>query len=255
MESEVSSADIMDFLKKMKIDMDASLSKVNTKMNDIENSIQTLKSENKLLKIENVALRDEISKLSDKLDKVEGHSRRNNLIILGIEGQSNESWSDTEERVRIFMKDDLNLPSHNEIEIERAHRFGSRKSKNCPIIVKFNKFKDRENVFARTKSVLDRKSKYFVKEDFTERVQKQRRELSKWLVRARDKGENGPLKYDKLIIEGVTYTFDQLSNNIVRVEGSEGQHQPIPNSQHTSDSILMNTDQLTTSTGVMGGDE
>ena len=66
--------------------------------------------------------------------------------MFGIEGSVNESWTDTENKARWFIKDELNMPSMENVEIERAHRVGSRNSDTCPSIVKFSKFKVKDDI-------------------------------------------------------------------------------------------------------------
>jgi len=59
-----------------------------------------LKSEKEKLSQENVSIKQKLSNMSIKLDKLEGHSRRNNLLFLGIDGRISESWEKSEQKVR-----------------------------------------------------------------------------------------------------------------------------------------------------------
>lgn len=83
-------------------------------------------AENEQLKMENQAMRSELSYLRSQLDKLESQSRQNNLHINGITGTINESWSVCESKVREFIKDDLDLPDKESVEIERVHRVKSQ---------------------------------------------------------------------------------------------------------------------------------
>ena len=105
-------------------------------------------------------MRKQVSNLMDKIDNLEGHSRRNNLRIHGISGSLNEKWDVCEEKVRDFIKTDLNLPEYENVEIERAHRIKSRDKVTCSIIVKFNRYKDREQILRGASETLDKKSAY-----------------------------------------------------------------------------------------------
>ena len=53
---------------------------------------------------------------------------------LGIDVSLNESWSETERKVRDFIKTDLNMPEMENAEIEQAHRMMSRDPNKCTII-------------------------------------------------------------------------------------------------------------------------
>ena len=89
----------------------------------------------------------------DKLDYLEGQSRRNNLIIDGIEETPGETWADSEAM----------------IEVERAHRAGkpvSRGNRPRPIVVKFVKYKDRSMILQRVKCL--KGSMIYINEDYTD---------------------------------------------------------------------------------------
>lgn len=81
------------------------------------------------------------------------------------------------------------MPELENAEIERAHRFGNRNSDTCPIIVKFNKYKDKDTILQKAKQNLSRESSFSVREDYTDRVQLHRRELCKRMIEARENGE------------------------------------------------------------------
>ena len=134
-------------------------------------------------------MRQEVSTLTTKIDNLEGHSRRNNLRIHGIEGTLNERWDVCEEKVRDFIKTDLNLPEFENVEIERAHRLKSRDKDKCTIIVKFNRYKDREQILRAATETLDKGSAYSVQQDYTDRVKTARRELGKLMIEAWNSGK------------------------------------------------------------------
>ena len=101
----------------------------------------------------------------------------------------------------------MNKPELENVEIERAHRVKSSEKDKSVIMVKFSRYKDREQIFNAAKTAL-RHSEYSVKEDFTQRVKHCRRELGKHLLDARDKGLYAAMHYDKLIIENEVYKYD-----------------------------------------------
>ena len=61
--------------------------------------------------------------------KLEGHSRRNNLIFYNISEEENESTTTTEDALYIFMEEKLKMEEEeaSDICIERAHRLGKKK--------------------------------------------------------------------------------------------------------------------------------
>ena len=96
-------------------------------------------------------MRKELRSLNDKMDRLECHSRRNNVRIFGIQSKINENWDESEAKMRGFLHDKLYLPGHNEIEIERAHRIKGNDKNVCPINVKFSKYKDRIKILKKAK--------------------------------------------------------------------------------------------------------
>ena len=102
-------------------------------------------------------LRKEVNKLSEKLENAEKkiedqeqYSRRNCLLIHGIEETDKEK---TDQLVLdVINKDmDIDMPIS---AIERTHRIGTpkqKKKKSRPIIVKFVRYYDRKNVYVNKK--------------------------------------------------------------------------------------------------------
>ena len=213
---------VMDFLRDMRADIDAQnqrvnrdLSQVNLKVDSISDSILSLRAENEQLRTENRAIRSQMEAMKVQLDNLEGHSRRNNLRINGIAGSINENWSDSEAKVREFIKNDLDLPAMETVQIERAHRIKSKDPKKCTILVKFNSYKDRECILNRSKSVLGKDSDVYVKPDYTERVARHRRILGSRMLRERENGNYATIRHDKLIVDDQIFRYDDLLNDTV----------------------------------------
>ena len=138
------------------------------------------------------------------MDTLESHSRLNNLRIYSIRSELNDTWEVTEQRVRNFIKDELDMPDQEHVEIVRAHKLGSKHSDRSPIIVKFGKYKDKDMILNQARQRFERDSPFSVKEDFTERVLKHRKILGERLAEERAKVLYARLNYDKLIVDGQT---------------------------------------------------
>jgi outer membrane murein-binding lipoprotein Lpp len=127
-----------------------------TKLSDVQKNIEQLNSQTqghasdlkqlqddvKQMRAENVQTGEESKKLRNRLDEIEDRSRRNNLLFFGINQDTrNETWEESENRVKEVIKTKLDI--HEDILIERAHRIskGPKSSGTAPIIVKFNNFK------------------------------------------------------------------------------------------------------------------
>lgn len=171
-----------------------------------------------------------------KNEKLESHSRRFNLKFFGFEDSINESWEESENKVKNYLHEGLHIDD-SEIRIERAHRLGGSKSVPRPIIVKFSFFKDKEKILRAYRqkkkamrenrerqdqsdsaeqpdTVQDRSdddgySHIRVAEDFVERVANDRRKLFPFMQDCLAEGKNAYLHHDKLVVDDVIHIYDK----------------------------------------------
>ena len=152
----------------------------------------------------------------------------------------------------------MNMEDYEQVEIERAHRLGSIHSPSRPIIVKFSRYKDKESILFKARELFKADSEFSVKEDFTERIQKHRRELGKRLMEERAKGKSARLKYDKLIIGRQVYRYDERTNKIICQGGQEGQHEQVhvngENQRCDETSNDQSSSDRVTQSGAVGGE-
>ena len=120
------------------LDTDYDTSNTNLKDNydTLKNEHDNLKINNDKLQGENEELRKKMDALNTKVDLLENQSRRDNLIIHGLTDENNESWADSEAKVRQYIAIDLGM-DETDISFERAHRLNTRNSPR-PIIVNFH---------------------------------------------------------------------------------------------------------------------
>ena len=67
-------------------------------------------------------IQDDLDHQEEQMEYLENQSRRNNVRVDGIPKEDNETWEETEAKVKQVLKDELNLASAP--DIERAHRVG-----------------------------------------------------------------------------------------------------------------------------------
>lgn len=170
------------------------------------------KMEEKLQNLDNlqksyVELQDKYKYLHEKHLTLEGYSRRNNLIVVGIDQSENENC---QEKISKMMTTNLKIDAArvNEIKLSRCHRLPGKKP--APIICRFERSGDRDIVWAARKNLA--KSKIFLNEHFPDEVLKRRNVLRPIMLAAVKLKRKATLKYDKLIIDGVSYTVDSLHN-------------------------------------------
>lgn len=172
-----------------------------------QKEVDSLKADNAKLSADLKSIESEKSNLSESLlssvnrtDYLEGQSRRNNLIFEGLQESSNETWAESEDKVRKLLVGKLELGQQDAIEMERAHRTGKPDSngKPRPVVVKFLRFKDKQAVLSKAK--LLKGTNFFINEDYTEAVRQKRRELLPAMRAARARGDIAYLRHDRLIV-------------------------------------------------------
>lgn len=200
----------------IKLIIDSTNTRMDTVMRDVQDlktSIQFTQKEVDDLKINKAkqsehdkSIQSDIMKMcdslliiTDKMEYLEGQSRRNNLVIDGIEESQGETWAEAEEKVRKVLSQKLQLT--REIEVERAHRTGRPKAegdKPRPIVIKFLRHKDRAAVLQKAKCL--KGTNIYINEDYTDHVRMKRKELMPELRAARNRGDIAYLRHDKLIV-------------------------------------------------------
>lgn len=99
---------------------------------DLKNSLEFLQKDiddlkPSLLKLQELdsaieEIQDDLDHQEEQMEYLENQSRRNNVRVDGISEEDNETWEETEAKVKQVLKDELNLASAP--DIERAHRVG-----------------------------------------------------------------------------------------------------------------------------------
>ena len=132
---------------------------------------------------------------------LEAYSRRENIKFLNIEEEQNE---DTEEKLRSFLSENLEMNDVDGIEIQRVHRNGKSFNGNPrPILARFVRYKDVEKILSRGKMLKGSNYKMFT--DLPRELVERRKALMPILKKA--KQNNIPASFsksqpDKLFIRG-----------------------------------------------------
>ena len=87
--------------------------------------------------------------MEESIDSQQQYSRRNCLLLHGIEETKGE---DTDNIVLEVLNNDMDL-NMSKTDLDRSHKIGNPKSKkkSRPIIVKFVRYNDRRDVFMKKK--------------------------------------------------------------------------------------------------------
>ena len=153
--------------------------------------------------------------LEEKVLALELSSRRNNLKFLNVEKQPLNSGSTREDCESTVLEICANLGLNlDRNDIERAHRLGHAGIADRPIIVKFLRYKVREEVFQAFRKLRNsgKKQHIMVVEDFPHEVVERRRQFKPILNAAfKSAGKyKAYLSVDNLVLNGQTYSVADL---------------------------------------------
>ena len=120
--------------------------------------------------------------LKEQLRIQEDRSRRNNVRFDGIPETENETWEETETKLRKFLYDELDITE--ELYIERAHRVARNQSskeasndlaKPRTIIAKLLDYKEKEEIMKRAFKLKD--TGFYIREDYSKETISIRKKL------------------------------------------------------------------------------
>ena len=189
---------------------------INRKLDDFQSQMNNMRFMQNNLEKENTEMKKTISQLTSKVSYLERQMKRDNLVFFGIPEQQEETWDDCEDEVRKVLDENLKLKgalSDNEVGIKRAHRIGKKQQgKTRLIIVKFSTYKTK-NTILNLKHKL-KGSHYRISERFSEAIMQERRKFQPLIESTIQNKQRFSLKYNKLVIEGVTYFYEESSDTV-----------------------------------------
>ena len=177
------------------------LCELETTVNELKIQIHMLMNEQKVMREQNL--------------KAETQSRRDNLVIYGIQETPAETDNMCLQKVYEILEEKMEISDAKSIKIVRCHRLG-RKIPNSrqprPIIFKLHWFGDRQNIWGAKQKL--KGSNLFLAENFPAEIERRRRILAPIMQEARrqNKERRAYLVVDKLHIGNRIYTVDNLSD-------------------------------------------
>lgn len=192
----------IDFLSKDNSEVKSKVVKHEQDITDLKTQFSSLEKENHVMK--------------EKLLDLESRSRRNNLKFFNVSipippGQEKEKQSDLRKWLYQFLNLQLQFDDDEIklIDIDRIHRIG--RGNRAPIIVRFTKYKCREEIWLRYRQAKFDKAVISVAEDYPQEIEERRRKLYPIMKMAKAKKMEASLSYDKLIINSQVFKVDTLS--------------------------------------------
>ena len=137
--------------------------------------------------------------LRERLRDMEHGWQRQNIRIDGLKEVKNETWEQTEQMLKIMIREKLEI---GDVNNERAHMVVNTNS-NLPrtIISNFSSFKEKQIVLSATKKL--KEQNIYINEDFSEETMDIRKEKWKSVKSLRSQSKYAILVYDKLVVKGI----------------------------------------------------
>jgi hypothetical protein len=170
------------------------------RMEALDTKQASLEQELKREKLERVRWQEkaveQMVKMDAWMERMEAQDRRENMIVSGVVEETEESWKETEEKVRKVV-DGMKEGLGSSIEIQRCHRLGRYNPvANFPrrIIVKLVRYKEKEAIFALRSSL--RGSEVYLDDDLPAAMRIRRDSLRRFAKPlSRERGVPFVLKY------------------------------------------------------------
>ena len=194
------------------------LSKLNNKTKEIEKGAideKTASDANTAMALTNTEIEaskkkemtseNKIKELEDKLLYQEVYDRRENLRFFGIPEPTSGTEDHVPRVVHKFLKEELELEITEDIEFQRAHRIGKKKTgETRPVIVRFLRFPEREIVFKRARKMQE-ETNVKVYTDYPKEIRERKKQQWPRMKKAREEGKTAIFlksEPDKLFING-----------------------------------------------------
>ena len=194
-----------DTLKSQAIKAQTRSCRAETQATANEVEIDTIKKDLQQLKNDNESLKQANKLLNDKMERAENYSRKNNIIIEGLDEEMGE---DLEEKIG-SVTDTLGLPRLHMREFHRL-RYQKRVQGRSvrPVIVKLENFTDKAEIF---RNVFKLKGQnIYVREDLSRETLKKQAELRPFLAQAKKMDKKARFIHDSILVNGSLYNREKL---------------------------------------------
>ena len=212
--------DIKSDLSKIKADVSAH----DTRIGDIENSVEILDHDLDAVKTDTTAMMKQVETikenqhiikatpkgyedLQNRVSKLEIETKRCNLIIDGLEESEDEVLN---EKVIDVLKDKLEITNISPTHCHRINK--GRPGFSRPVHITFANYGDREKIWDERRKL--KGTNIFLREDLTPYIESRRRAILPLLQVAKQKDKKSYIFRDILIYKGKSYTIENIPSEL-----------------------------------------
>lgn len=191
--------------------MDKRSERIENKIDKFQMELDDTKNKVKVVERENANLKIQLNDHEMKIEILEREVRKKRIIIQGLAESDKEHQLELEEKVRVLLRD-LEVQINIENEIQEIARIGYKKvneqNKIRPVLIELGKLSKKWEILKAAKKLKGKP--IWINEDYSTVVQKQRKILISQMKKEREAGKKAFVRFNKLIVEGVSFTADQL---------------------------------------------
>lgn len=206
---------------KNKLDvLDQRSERIENKLSNCHEELKKLTLENAELREENIKLKEQVMEQDDRLDLLEKETRKKKIVIQGIQDSQEECDLELKEKIRtVLRKIEVQINIENETqEVIRLGRYGNGRTR--PVLIELNTWNKKWEIMKSAKKLRDFKDlKIWITEDYSKKVREQRKTLLDHMKKARANGQKAVISYNKLIVNGDSYTTEQIKDETAKKKG------------------------------------
>lgn len=209
----------------------------------VEKKVSKLEEELKSLKNDKSVLEQQVGTLEDKVEDLERKLKTKNIFIYGLDYIEHETRSTLEQHsINTLME--LTQVEIKVEDIDIVRRIGKTPSENSskpqPVLLTFTSERKRHEVLKNSSKL--KGSNLRITPDYTKKILNDRNMLRNYMIQARNSGFSAKINSNKLIVNGESYTLEDLENFDFSTPSPEDICEPpfVENTEQSSSSAQTN---------------
>lgn len=197
---KVGNEDKLEKVIEMIQNLSITVTEMREEQKEYRKEIRELREENIQIKQENVALKQQIQEIERRVDNLEKEKRRKNVVIQGLEVNTNNQ-NILKEEVEDFMKSTLKI--NTEIK-------GARKLSKKVILVEMKNTTDKEDVMKNKSKLKEvRNTKIYINDDMSKNEREIQGKIRQKAKEEATNGKNVKIGFQKLIINEEEWVWNR----------------------------------------------